>query len=175
MHQKRVFLISGRPGSGKTTAIRKVIAQLKLPAGGFYTQEIREAGRRVGFELSTLEGQKGVLAHVKLQGQPRIGKYGVDMDVLESIGLPALRRGIEAKVLVVDEIGPMEILSRKFQEVVWEALESDVLVLGSIARRSTPFTDAIKKRGDVAVFEITLGNRNSIAEEILTSARAVLL
>lgn len=173
MGQKQIYLISGRPGSGKTTAVRKIVAQLQLAAGGFYTQELREAGRRQGFELVTLDGQRGIMAHVDLKGMPRIGKYGVDLEVIDAIGVPAVQRGIQAQLLVIDEIGPMEILSRAFREAVREALERDVLVVGTIVQRSTPFTDDIKTRRDVALFELTPQNRETVVQTILASASEV--
>jgi nucleoside-triphosphatase len=165
---KRVFLLTGSPGSGKTTAIQKILSQLSCDAGGFYTEEIREGRRRTGFALITLDGRSGVLAHVRIRGAPRIGKYGVDLSVMDGIAVDCLTRAMTGKdIVVIDEIGPMELLSRRFREVLMQALESDVLVLGSIAKRRTDFTDVIKRHPNVRVIEIDRTNRDQVQADIL--------
>lgn len=121
------ILLTGRPGCGKTILIRRVIAQLLGPMDGFYTQEIRSGGRRVGFQILTLDGQRGVLAHVDLRSRYRVSKYRVDLAALDALAVPAIYRGMEESGLVVmDEISPMEILSPHFRQAVLDALESPV-------------------------------------------------
>jgi nucleoside-triphosphatase len=165
---KRVFLLTGSPGSGKTTAIQKILSQLSCDAGGFYTEEIREGRRRTGFALITLDGRSSVLAHVRIRGGPRIGKYGVDLSVMDGIAVDCLTRAMTDKdIVVIDEIGPMELLSRRFREAVMQVLESDVLVLGSIVKRRTDFTDEIKRHPNVRVVEIDRTNRQQIHEDIV--------
>lgn len=165
---KRVFLLTGSPGSGKTTAIQKILSQLSCDAGGFYTEEIREGSRRAGFALITLDGRSGVLAHVRIRGAPRIGKYGVDLSVMDGIAVDCLTRAMTDKdIVVIDEIGPMELLSRRFREVVMQILESDATVLGSIAKRRIDFTDAIKRHPNVRVIEIDRTNRDQVQADIV--------
>jgi nucleoside-triphosphatase len=167
------FLLTGLPGSGKTTAIRKILSDLPYEAGGFYTQEIRERGRRVGFKIITLDGRQGVLAHVGISGSPRIGKYGVDISLMDSLGVDCLQEALEArKVVVIDEIGPMELLSARFREIVLQILDRDVLLLGSIVRRSMAFSDMIKARADVTLIEVNRGNRQQVADRVLAMIRS---
>lgn len=145
MHTK--ILLTGHPGCGKTTLIREVIAQIPGPITGFYTQEMRSAGRRVGFALLTLDGRQSVLAHVDIRGSHRIAKYGVDIAIIDELAVPALYQGMEENgLIVIDEIGPMEILSPRFRQAVLDVLESPVRVLGTIVKRSIPFIDALKAR-----------------------------
>jgi nucleoside-triphosphatase len=114
MHKK--ILLTGRPGCGKTTLIRIVISQVSEPIAGFYTQEIRSAGERVGFKLLTIAGQQRVFAHVEIRSSHRIGKYGVDITILDELAVPELYQGVEGNGLVIiDEIGPMEMLSPRFR------------------------------------------------------------
>jgi nucleoside-triphosphatase len=80
------LLIEGRPGSGKTTAARRLVSLLADKGAnvtGFTTAEIREGGSRIGFSIETIDGKTGVLAHVDLEG-PRVGKYAVDVRAFES-------------------------------------------------------------------------------------------
>ena len=168
----QAILLTGRPGCGKTTLIRRVLARISLPAGGVYTQEIRERGVRKGFEIITLAGDRGILAHVGNRGRQRIGRYGVDISALDRLGVAAIRGAIAAQgVVVIDEIGPMEILSRPFRAAVLEALDSDATVLGTIVRRSIPFTDQIKSRPDVRVMEIRPDNREALFPALLDLLR----
>jgi len=163
----RVILLTGRLGCRKTTTIQRVLADYPGDAGGFYTQEIREGGIRKGFEIITLDGKRGILAHVDIPGQQRVGKYRLDLDTFEQLAIPAIQGAMERGALVViDEIGPMEIRSKRFRRVVIQAMESDAQVLGTIVQRSTPFTDGIKGMPRVEVMEITPENRKTMQTRI---------
>ncbi len=161
------MLLTGRPGCGKTTLIKRVVNKLALPAGGFYTEEIREHGQRVGFKIITLEGEEAVFARVDFETPERLGKYGLDLSALETMAVAALRTAARARQLVViDEIGPMEIRSAIFREAVNEALDSGAPILGTITARSFPFTDAIKKRPDMTMIEVRPNNRDQLITEL---------
>ena len=169
----RKVLLTGRPGCGKTTLIKRVVNELARPAGGFYTEEIRERGARVGFKIVTLAGEETVLSHVDFKTANRIGKYGLDLSGLETIGVAALRRAVAARHLVViDEIGPMEIRSRVFCGAVNEALDSNVPVLGTISVRPNPFTNAIKSRHDVTIIEVRRSNRDQLVSDLSDQFKA---
>jgi nucleoside-triphosphatase len=161
------ILLTGRPGCGKTTLIKRLVKQLSLPAGGFYTEEIRTCGERVGFKIVTLDGKDGVFAHVNFKTQQRLGKYRLDLSPLETIGIEAVRKAVRGgELTVVDEIGPMEIRSPIFRDVVNEALDSRAPLLGTITARPFPFTDAIKKRHDVTLIEVCWDNREQLVSEL---------
>jgi nucleoside-triphosphatase len=129
---------------------------------------MRTAGRRVGFELLTLDGQQRVLAHVDIRGSHRIGKYGVDIAVLDELAVPALYRGIEENgLIVIDEIGPMEILSPVFRQAVLDVLESPARVLGTIVKRSIPFTDGLKARSNIELIHVQLDNREQLVQDLI--------
>ena len=103
---KPKVLLTGRPGCGKTTLIKRVVNELELSAGGFYTEEIRQSGQRVGFKIITLDGEEAALAHVDFNTKQRVGKYEIDLHALESIGTEAIRIAVQARQLVViDESG----------------------------------------------------------------------
>ncbi len=153
---KTVYLLTGRPGTGKTSLVRQAVAELKGKAGGFYTEEIRVQGTRLGFKLITLDGQEAVLAHVDFQSRYRVGKYGVDVDALERVGVPALAEAIRQRdVIVIDEIGKMELFSNRFREVVLEAIQSGKRVLGTIMLKPDPWADDIKRQPQVKLVEVT--------------------
>jgi nucleoside-triphosphatase len=167
------ILLTGSPGCGKTTLIRRVVSRLRGEVGGFYTQEIREGGVRQGFQIITFDGQEGILAHKSIDSPRRIGKYGVALETLEAVGVAGVQRAILGQALVViDEIGPMEMLSDAFCRAVLDALNGDVVVFGSVVKRSTPFSDRIKARPDVTVLDVHPGNRDTLLDDVLDLLRA---
>jgi nucleoside-triphosphatase len=166
---KQKILLTGRPGCGKTTLVKRVVDGLTLQAGGFYTEEVRHRGERVGFKMITLSGGEALLAHVDFKTPQRVGKYGLDLFALETVGIAALREAMRARQLVVlDEIGPMELRSAIFRDVVNEALDSPEAsgMLATITARSFPFTEAIKKRADVNLIEVRADNREQLVSEL---------
>lgn len=165
---KQACLLSGAPGAGKTTLIRQAIAAVKGRAGGFYTGEIRGQGVRQGFEIITLDGSSAILAHVDIQSPYRVSKYGVDTDNLDKVGVVALRRAIqECEVVVIDEIGKMELFSVAFREAVLEALESGKKVLGTIMLPPHPWAEQIKRDPRVKVLLVSRANHQQVLEELL--------
>jgi nucleoside-triphosphatase len=165
---KQAYLLSGAPGTGKTTLIKQAIATVKGRAGGFYTGEIRSQGVRQGFEIITLDGSSAVLSHVNVRSPYRVSKYGVDTDNLDKVGVAALRRAIqECDIVVIDEIGKMELFSLAFREAVWEALESGKKILGTIMLPSHPWADQIKHHPRVKVLPVSRTNHQQVLEEVL--------
>jgi len=171
---KTALLLTGRPGTGKTTIIRKVLARLPGQAGGFYTEEVREAGQRVGFCLVTLGGERATLAHVSLRSPYRVAKYGVDLEALERVGVRALREASRScNYVVVDEIGKMELFSAAFREEVLEAVEGGKVVLGTIMSASHPWADIIKDHPAVLLLPVSEGNRETLPATILDAVQSL--
>ena len=167
-----VHLLTGRPGVGKTTIIRWLANLLGPVADGFYTQEVRCEGSRVGFELVTLSGERAWLAArpyvVSFRNSMPFGKYRVNLEAIDALGVPVLLEALQNRLLiVVDEIGPMELLSRRFQSAVQTILDSCAWVVGSIVARPHPFGDRVKTHPRVVVHEVTFVNRAELGEQLL--------
>lgn len=168
------YLLTGHPGVGKTTIIKKIIEKLKLPAGGFYTEEIREDNVRMGFAVATLSGFKGVLAHRNFKSRYKVGNYGVGVYTLNRIGVKEIQMCLmEKKIIVIDEIGKMELLSPQFQEVVEKALNADNPVLGTVTLAHHPFAQKVKARDDVKIFEVTRENRDEILKTLTKELKKI--
>lgn len=157
---KRAYLLTGRPGSGKTTLIKEALRKSKIAAGGFYTEEIRVDGVRQGFRIVTLDGRIATLAHANLRGPRRVSRYGVDTSSLDRVGVTAIREAVAGKKLVViDEIGKMELFSEAFRDAASEALDSGRPVLGTIMLAPHPWADEIKRDPNVGIAVVTKETR----------------
>jgi nucleoside-triphosphatase len=165
----RKLLLEGRPGVGKTTLAERIAARLRdagLPLSGFVTREIRERGRRLGFSIETMDGRRATLAHVDFPGPPRVGKYGVDLGVLDRTGVPALRVPSGKGVVILDELGKMELASEAFRDAVLHALDGPAMVVATVHVARHPFTDALKRRSGVEVVRVTHRNRDRLPESL---------
>lgn len=163
----KVFLITGAPGTGKTTIVHEAIRTSGGKTGGFYTQEIRQAGVRLGFEIITLDGHRAILAHADFRGPQRVGKYGVDVAALDRVAVPAMRQAMrECDVVVVDEIGKMELLSPAFRDVLLEVLNSGKRLLATIMLQPHPFADQIKRDPRVQVLVLTKATRQQVFDQV---------
>ena len=156
-------LITGKPGVGKTTLVQKIIERMRsVNMAGFCTAEIRSMGSRLGFELHGLNGGRRTLAHLEIDSQHRVGRYGVDTNGFEEFleTLDLLNPDVE--LIVIDEIGKMELFSNRFQGLVRDALNSEKQVLASISLKGNEFIREIKQRLDIHLLEVTHGNRNRL-------------
>ncbi len=165
--------LSGLPGVGKTTTLLKTIEILEeegFVVGGMVTEELREDGKRMGFYvLDWMTKEKKVFAHKDFESRFRIGKYGVDIAILEEVGITALQRAMEkADVIVIDEVGKMEVGSKKFVQTVRDILEMDKHLIMTLHKKSrTPLLQEIRRRDDIRMLEVTPINRNLLPFKIV--------
>jgi nucleoside-triphosphatase len=168
------ILLTGPPGCGKTTVIRRAVEQLgDLRMAGFYTQEVRKQGQRVGFEAVGLSGGTSMLARVGFPSEHRVGRYGVDLSGFERIirnefGKPS----DEVDIYLIDEVGKMECLSPVFVEAVNRVLDGPVPVLASLAAKGGGFIAQVKARQDVAILAVSTSNREGLPEELALRLRS---
>lgn len=155
---------------GKTTLIKKLSESLKrFHPVGFYTEEIREKGERKGFELISLDGNKGLLSHKDKKSPYKVGSYRVDVNGFEDfLDLISLFNPL-TRLIIIDEIGKMECLSDQFKKLLKEILDSEKWVIATIALKGSGLIAETKGRNDVEVFEITKKNRDILFQEVLSS------
>ena len=162
------LLLTGRPGVGKTTLVRKVIAAGIPLAGGFLTEEVRQQGRRVGFRVRDIHsGQEGTLARTGHHSGPKVGKYTVDVASFDRIGVKAVREAMHRDgCVVIDEVGRMELCSKAFREMVPTVIDSGKPILATLSSHSDPLLDDLRRRKDVTLVEVTRSNRDTLPMEI---------
>jgi len=171
--RKRVLLLTGSPSIGKTTILLKIVDALKAKGcsvGGMVSREVREGGTRVGFEILNLKtNQRGWLANVNQKTGPQVGKYRVNLEDLNNVGVDAILKAVkDCDVVAIDEIGPMELFSEKFRQAVKEVVESGKLVIGVIHwRAKDKLIEMVKAREDAEIFTVTYENRDRLYKHIL--------
>lgn len=172
----RALLFTGVKKVGKTTALRNVVTRLAPKSVvGFFATERRIDGKRVGFEIEMLDGRSGRLASIDSDSDMRVGrllshgrlKYGVDLEFLDGVAVPALRASLSSNpggIVLVDEIGPMQLYSEAFRQAVLDMLESPCLILGTVMSPAEPWVDVLKEHEAVETFHLTPQNRDTVTE-----------
>jgi nucleoside-triphosphatase len=178
--EKRILILTGNPGVGKTTVLAKTVSDLRgrnVNVGGMFSREVREGSARTGFEIVDIASAKvGCLASIKQKDGPQVGKYRVNLFDLDSIGAQAINTAIEkSDVIAIDEIGPMELFSPKFKEAAQKALESNKLVIAVVHwKAQEKMVTEAKGRKDAEVFTATIENREKLSDELFMKAVAFL-
>jgi len=142
---EQVYLLTGRPGTGKTSLIKQVVARMGDSAGGFYT----------------------ILAHTSIRSPYRVSRYGVDTESLDRVGVSALNRATEeCPLVIIDEIGKMELFSANFRDAVLRIISSGKKVLGTIMSSSHPWADLVKQKPQVKLIEVTRANHPQVLKDL---------
>lgn len=170
---KKNLFVTGAPSSGKTTVIKKIIQLLPVPARGFYTEEERVDGKRIGFLMHTLDDKKAYLAHQDIASEYHIRRYGVSIENIESLAIPAITPNQEP-IIILDEIGKMECFSQKFIAAAKQALDSPCIIIGTITLGGSDFILEVKQRDDIEIIEVTAENRDTLPQLIITKVTEAL-
>ena len=166
--------ITGMPSVGKTQTLLKIIEKIEKSGyvlQGMITETVIVKKKRVGFYVTDWQTkEKKVFAHIDFDTKEKVGDYGIDLDALEEIGVPAIEKAINddnVDIIIIDEVGKMEMLSEKFCEVVTDALDSDKPILVTLHKKSrTPLLQDIRRRDDIRILEVTTVNRNLLPYKI---------
>ena len=166
--------ITGMPSVGKTQTLVKIIEYLEengYMVEGMITEPILEKKKRVGFYVEDWQTKgKEVFAHVDIDSKEKVGRYGVDINALEKIGIPAIEKAIadeDINIIIIDEIGKMEMLSERFCEIVIEAMDSDKPIMVTLHKKSrSPLLQDVRRRDDIRILEVTPVNRNLLPYKI---------
>lgn len=168
------YLITGESKIGKTTAIKNIVTSLGAEfCTGYYAEEILIHQSRVGFRLVTLDGKSEVIAHINHESHFRVGRYGINLNGLEKISIASIITAIQSKkIIVIDEIGPMQVYSNPLKQTIMEAINSPLPVLGTIALLSEPWLDSIKQHHNIELHQLTTENRSEVVEKLACMLKA---
>ena len=170
--QNRVLFLTGLPGSGKTTLINRICAHYKskgLKVAGISTREVREGNERTGFKITDLSSSKeGWLARINEGAGPRLGRYFVASKDLEEIGVGALSRAVQedTTLIIVDEIGPMEMTDPAFRIAVSKILETGRIVVATV-KYGSHYPEVERVQGEVVRLEVAKNNREAIYQRAI--------
>jgi nucleoside-triphosphatase len=166
--------ITGLSNVGKTETLLKIVKKLEKDGyrvGGMLTTCARENGNRIGFNIENWQtGEKKIFALIGLDSSYRIGDYGIDLKSLDSVGTQAIQKAIEDEaidIVIIDEVGKMEMLSERFCEAVRDALNSDKITIMTLHKKSrNSLLQDIRRRDDIRILEVTYVNKNLLPFKI---------
>lgn len=173
--------ITGLPSAGKTQTLMKIIEMLEAEGksiGGMITEPIIQKGRRVGFYVVDWKTkEKKVFAHTNIESNIMVGKYGVKIEALDTIGVEAIKRAAEScELIVIDEVGKMEVESDLFITAVKDALDVDKPMIITLHKKSrNPLLQDIRRRDDIRILEVTPVNRNLLPYKVVKLLKGELL
>lgn len=165
--------ITGLPGSGKTYALLRVIDMLResnLSIGGMMDEPLSDGRRKIGFTVKNLlTGESQIFADTETESKIMIGKIGVDISKFEEIAIPAIKEACEkCDVIIIDEVGKIEVESQLFIDAVKDALDVNKPMILTLHKKSrNPLLQDIRRRDDVRILEVTPTNRNLLPYKII--------
>jgi len=169
---KNNIILTGHPGVGKSTLLQKIIEEIQKKSlgkeifHGFLTKEILgEGGKRIGFSMDG-----GIIAHVNSKSETRVSKYGVNISVVDNVSYfndVALPKFNENRILFIDEIGEIQLYSNVFKKMTKKILDRKQICLATMsAVFHNRFTDSIRKRSDISLIDVNIGNRDQLLERL---------
>ena len=165
---KNIVLVTAPPRTGKSTLIKKIVEQMgEQNFCGFFTEEILKEGERVGFKVKELNGVELVFAHVDIVSSYKISKYNVDIEGFEKFVAGFFQKISRDKILVIDEIGPMQVLSPLFREKITKLFNTPVAMLGTVFLDQHAWLDKVKRSDKIDLVNLTTQNRNTIVQPIV--------
>jgi len=168
-----ILLLTGTPGIGKTTVIKKAAASLAdLNVSGFFTEEIRFHKVRQGFALVTINEKSTVMAHIDSGSDHRVGKYGVDVAAIDQAVRMTLAENSDIDLFIIDEIGKMECFSELFVEKVTALFDSGKTIVATIASTGSGFIAEMKNRPGIELWVITMENRDEMVKRVVAWVRS---
>ncbi|MFX1414131.1 MAG: nucleoside-triphosphatase [Promethearchaeota archaeon] len=167
-------LIIGPPRCGKSTLITKLISYYKsmdYGLGGFLTPEITEAGKRIGFDIYDIQSDKKLLLARKgnYHTKYKLGNYSIFIEEFNNYLNELKSRSLETlDLLIIDEIGKMELCSQPFIFFLKEVFHSDRKILATIGENlKHPIKRELLDLPNLTILQLNLNNQQKIYKKII--------
>lgn len=144
-------LLTGPIQIGKSTAIRKFLEDYTGSVGGFKTYK---NGKNL--MIAPYAGNDGEVCVVFEENGKRVMK-----EVFDGYGTQLVNNS-PGDLLVFDELGRFELCSDSFTDAVLRKFDGDTPILGVIKPEHNMFLDAIRAKENLALIEVTIGNRDNL-------------
>lgn len=168
-----ITLTTGKPNTGKSTAIHKIAHMLgKKRCAGLLASEIIDNNDRVGFSTQGIRsGQSIVLAHKNIDKKYAVEDFGVDIKALEEVATREFDIALSddsVKFIIIDEIGRMQVMSERFRQYLNQIRKSDKQVVATICYEDEiDYIRDFKKGDDIRLIVLDQSNRDNIPLEVI--------
>ncbi|MGD7049448.1 hypothetical protein FZC83_15590 [Rossellomorea marisflavi] len=161
----KLFLLSGKPRIGKSTLIKQIIHEIGVGrCGGFYTEEVTNFDDRIGFRCVSMDGESVDIANVENPSATRVGRYGVNVEEFDLYAKDILQGALRTKdIIVIDEIGYMQMFSHSFKKIIQEVFSGNKVVLGTIPLNPHPEMNNMHNLKEANIITVDELNRDKIA------------
>lgn len=140
------MMVTGLPGTGKSTLCQRILKALHWKAGGVCTMPVIHEGKRIGFDLFPLEDGKRVTPGFPLARVMANGELNIDQEAFTDMGVKAIERSLKNKseCILLDEIGRFEKDNPAFLHAVWDAVvQKEIPVLVVLKKENLPFNQKV--------------------------------
>ncbi|MFA6925291.1 MAG: nucleoside-triphosphatase [Bacteroidales bacterium] len=173
-HSTKCIFLTGNSKVGKSTLLGKIVDELKKSEkykssmSGFLTNDNCDSNnKRISFSTTTINGEKtGILAIKNSDNE-----YILDAKIMTELIIPEIKESIEksgVSLLIIDEIGPIQLQNEDFKKMILEALETHrISILGIIANDKDPFISKVACNYRTNIIEVTESTRNSLINTVL--------
>jgi nucleoside-triphosphatase THEP1 len=176
--RRRLYILSGDTGSGKTTRAAEVVERLRdrgLRVGGILAPGLLDNGRRTGFDILNLaSGESAGLARDGAGGSASHAQWSRFSFSPEGLALGNRALGPDARgadVVLVDEVGPFELAGGGWASALDRIAREYTGILVLVVRAS--IVDAVKRRwgsADTVVWDAAATPADEIVE-VITKAQ----
>ena len=154
---------------GKTTLVKKLLKNRQGNACGFFTKRylslVDEEGQYPIYMYGVNE--KPILNNDHLIGTCGNGKHYTNIDVFNSLGVKLITTNNPNDLIIMDEVGFLEMNAETFKNKVREVLISNNPVLIMLKQRlDIEFLKEIKENNNIEFIEMNIDNRNDVYDYV---------
>lgn len=168
------FVIMAARGVGKTTLVNRLLEALEKSSSeqaicGFFTRKFPERSDEEGIVPVYIFPVNGmpVFDNEHCIGLCGNGNHYTNYDVFNDAGVLYLKTENADQLVILDEVGFMELGAESFKSRIFEILSSENPVLLMLKERmDVEFLRSIRDFEGVEFIEMTEGNRDAVFERV---------